>query len=809
MKPSNGNSDDFQLLFGELERVVADCHARSCTQLQAESRRLHKDIESIWRKAKGLPIADFATPDAVRLELPIGFETASYDDGSAWKGPTAGAVALNGGRSEKPKKSKVSFVSGSNGETVSDPLGSDEPHVLQETHTVDLSAAPARKQIIGPGFPRMLKASGDCIPDASALAPSSAKEERADELSADIVAIEGYEAYQDSPRHGSPQSPGETRKLTEESDEDPSKTNSGEDLAMDAYVDEEYENRETKVTDVPLRGNSFAEQCGVADMDGMCKTRSQSLKLQKYGLKDSNQPVEGEAVEKFLKTAFKRCQNALKAFTEGKPEPPKLTGWRKKLADICEGSVFELIVAIIILLNTIYMGIQVEMSIRDPVLAEGAGFKAIEIAFSCMFIVELVMRLLAQGSHFFLHRINWCWNLFDFILVSASIVEIAAEIAAALETATETTAEEDSGSNMNDSARLLRILRTSKLVRLFRTARLVRFVQALRNLVWSIICTLKSLFWSLLLLVMIMFCTGMIFAQSIGLQLSEMQREGTAEWTPELERIDYWWGSLSKSMFTLFKSVSEGVSWHECVIPLTGEHEALVVVFVAYVGFIYFAVLNVIAGVFCDSAIQASKQDPERFIMDTIVNKRNYVRRVKDLFKEIDTDESKVISVPELAAFMEEEMSFAFFEFLELEVDDASEIIELMDLIDADQSGSVDIDEFVAGLLKLRGSASALELAKVKVMVKEQVNALERLYNQNESTARRLSQMEARGLEDMSLDSMQPKLDGGGGRVTLTAKVNAFSQLTSDPKLSGVLSRPKKSMYEELPTTTAKVSIFR
>ena len=55
-----------------------------------------------------------------------------------------------------------------------------------------------------------------------------------------------------------------------------------------------------------------------------------------------------------------------------------------------------------------------------------------------------------------------------------------------------------------------------------------------------------------------------------------------------------YFGSLADSMLSLFMSISGGVSWENVVTPLKAVSVAWVFLFLFYVSFTYFAVLNVV-----------------------------------------------------------------------------------------------------------------------------------------------------------------------------------------------------------------------
>merc|ERR1712232_82030 len=188
-----------------------------------------------------------------------------------------------------------------------------------------------------------------------------------------------------------------------------------------------------------------------------------------------------------------------------------------------------------------------------------------------------VLRFLAYGcADFLFSPSNWHWHYLDLFIVTTSLIEVVLDI---VEFAGNLS--ESGGVNMSNVL-IVRIIRVTRLIKVFRVARIVRFVRALRTLVFSILCTLKSVVWAMLLLFMNIYVFGMVFAQAVSDHVHQYTR-GVA--SPGLQ---LYWGTLPRSMFTLYKTISGGVSWHDVVHPL-GELEGYwIMMFILYVSFTYF-----------------------------------------------------------------------------------------------------------------------------------------------------------------------------------------------------------------------------
>jgi hypothetical protein len=90
---------------------------------------------------------------------------------------------------------------------------------------------------------------------------------------------------------------------------------------------------------------------------------------------------------------------------------------RRLLYDICTNPIFEVIILLAILINTIIMAISYEgqnKSYEDKL-------KTLNLFFSIFFIVECILKLLAYGW-----KVYWNdqWNKFDFFVVMTSIFDI-------------------------------------------------------------------------------------------------------------------------------------------------------------------------------------------------------------------------------------------------------------------------------------------------------------------------------------------------------------------------------------------------
>eukprot|EP00929_Paragymnodinium_shiwhaense_P094209 TRINITY_DN54646_c0_g1_i1.p1 TRINITY_DN54646_c0_g1~~TRINITY_DN54646_c0_g1_i1.p1 ORF type:complete len:648 (-),score=116.55 TRINITY_DN54646_c0_g1_i1:536-2479(-) len=431
--------------------------------------------------------------------------------------------------------------------------------------------------------------------------------------------------------------------------------------------------------------------------------------------------------------------------------------WRKvrqRIRDMTETFAFEIFFGAMILSNSVAMGVELNQMMMNPMSGPSYSFVVLNYLYTLLFLFELVCRILAQGPGFFWNT-QWCWNLFDFLIVMASLVELVSDLFGM----------DSVGSGMGGrGARLVRLVRVTRLIRIFRVARLIRFIRALRQLVHSIFSTLKEVIWAFVLILLLIYVFAIVFVQFVSSKVVEDGRAPTG-------KLYEYWGSLPRAMWALFLSISNGVSWDEVVEPLKEVWAPLIGLFAFYVTFTVFAMLNVITGVFCESAIASARTDADMATQEHMLHKTAYMNRVKQLFNIIDHDGKSVITYDELAKYLSDEQAAGFFAALDIDI---SDVWTLFKLLDEKESRIIDIDEFVGGCCRLKGEARSIDVAlmsyehklfrrRVFKVLDEIETSLIKLQELQEKTASSMTAAAAdsanrRLTRSMSCDSQSPRL---------------------------------------------------
>merc|ERR1719389_709403 len=113
-----------------------------------------------------------------------------------------------------------------------------------------------------------------------------------------------------------------------------------------------------------------------------------------------------------------------------------------------------------------------------------------------------------------------------------------------------------------------------------------------------------ALFWTLSLLMMVIYIFSVFFTQVV-LDVYK---------TKNSEHLEYWYGRLPRTILTMFEVIVGGVSWDEVVEPLIEDISPWMgVVLCLYISFCVFAMMNMATGVFVEKATRMAQEDKDKY----------------------------------------------------------------------------------------------------------------------------------------------------------------------------------------------------
>eukprot|EP00927_Polykrikos_kofoidii_P050633 TRINITY_DN44523_c0_g1_i1.p1 TRINITY_DN44523_c0_g1~~TRINITY_DN44523_c0_g1_i1.p1 ORF type:complete len:680 (+),score=120.60 TRINITY_DN44523_c0_g1_i1:75-2042(+) len=352
------------------------------------------------------------------------------------------------------------------------------------------------------------------------------------------------------------------------------------------------------------------------------------------------------------------------------------------LQRIITSDKFEQFMAVVIVVSSIIVGIQADyLSQTLDQDKMPAIFAWLDFATLILFSLEVGARIVVDGRRFFSNSDDLFWNLFDLVIVVSQIVDTLLTLSTTI-----------NGSKSIKALRVVRVARVLRLLRLARLIRLMRIILELRVIVSTFIGTLRSLIGAMGVFVLVMYLAGIYLTEQVASARQEL-RENGSELDASSSVVENF-GSLAATMMTLFQSSTSGLIWGEAMESLGVYAAGTVPVFCVYVGFVGFAMVNVITGMFVKQSMEVAMDAQD----DAMVSQINalYGQGVDSFTYE-----------EYMTAMKSSEMGWLF---KAMNVD-PSECGVLFRLLDENGDGKLDYEEFVNGALRLRGPAKSLELA--------------------------------------------------------------------------------------------------
>ena len=230
--------------------------------------------------------------------------------------------------------------------------------------------------------------------------------------------------------------------------------------------------------------------------------------------------------------------------------------WRQKIGAVVLHQTTQLAILIIIVLNAIILGLQTSPAVMARC---GVFLHWLDMAALVIFIVELVAKFVALGRRFFRDG----WNIFDFLVVAVALLP---------------------------NAGALSVLRS---LRVLRVLRLINRMPQLRRIADAILQAVPGI-GAIAGLMGILFYVGAVMATTLfG------------------ERFPEWFGSLGKSLYTLFQ-VMTLESWSMGIVrPVMEAYPNAWLFFVPFILVSAFVMLNLFVAVIVDTMSNLHSTDPE------------------------------------------------------------------------------------------------------------------------------------------------------------------------------------------------------
>lgn len=236
------------------------------------------------------------------------------------------------------------------------------------------------------------------------------------------------------------------------------------------------------------------------------------------------------------------------------------------------------------------------------------------------------------------------------------------------------------------------------------------------------------LFWCVAMLTIVFYMFSLVFLNLVAIHLAG---SGLPPDSDEKSEILHHFGSALGCMLTLWMAVSGGDDWSNPynAISLTGKAGALL--FVAFIIFTSIALLNIITGLFVESAMLSLSPNREKQALEHEREEQEYADELKKLCLAVDFDHSNKLTREQFEDGLRKEKIPRLLMLLGLNKEHVTQFFDALahhSEKERIRSGSsprqrteqeVDIHGFVQGCMRLRGTATSFDQQLVILEIKE------------------------------------------------------------------------------------------
>jgi len=392
-----------------------------------------------------------------------------------------------------------------------------------------------------------------------------------------------------------------------------------------------------------------------------------------------------------------------------------VAGLAGNLRSFASHPIFDTGMALVILLNAVMIGFEVEMTAHSDSVSAALAFTILGEFFSFIFLAELIVRLAAFKMDFFRDPHNAGWNYLDFGLVLLSLVDTLLLLV---------------GYGSGETSVIFSAVKTIKMFRILRLFRVFRISRKLSEIAIMISESLNALIWAMVMLALIIYIGSLVIASTAGIWLESQLRHEGDNWlslalksdpTGDVYEVARRFGSLARTANTLLQIMLGGLDWGDVVDMSMATGALIPVMLYLFVAYTMLAVLNVITGVFVDNALENRKKQHQYQIDKAKESEEDLAEQLQCLFSLADVDGNGYLTQTELAAMLEIEELDAIFKMWGFQRED---LFQLWTMMDADRDSQITFKEFFETVEKVRGHARSID---VKFLLAETGRRLEGL----------------------------------------------------------------------------------
>jgi len=399
----------------------------------------------------------------------------------------------------------------------------------------------------------------------------------------------------------------------------------------------------------------------------------------------------------------------------------------------------ECVIGFVILANSICIGMETQQELTggaDPV------FETLEHVFLAVYLLEVLVRLAAGGRACFWDG----WFNFDLLLVLGGCT--ASWVIKPLHRS------HNPGAANRELLSQLMVFRTCRLLRILRAVRLMKKFRLLWRLVYGLFTSFNTMCSTLSLVVLVLYT----FA-CLGVELITMDPNLSESASPEVRRVvDTFFKDLIVTQMFLFQFVTLD-SVAAVYMPLIKEKPILALYFLTVLLVVSISLMNLVMAKIVEGALDAAQHDREMERQQRKEKVKAIIPMLKRVFDRMDRDGSGNVDLHELEILGMLEVPEELEPLVMMD-----SMVELFEILDIDNSGTVSQDEFIEGILSMHISEVPLQQVQMLQMiraVRDKISCIEARISKTQVPTRVSEQKVSRSVGSGTLEQEVYVVSGG------------------------------------------------
>merc|ERR1712232_73961 len=202
---------------------------------------------------------------------------------------------------------------------------------------------------------------------------------------------------------------------------------------------------------------------------------------------------------------------------------------------------------------------------------------------------------------------------------------------------------------------------------------------------------------------------SLVLVISAGTRLDEIGEETSEAAGTQRAGLLSMYGSVQTSMLTLYKATTGGDDWSLSYNAISSTGWVASMVYLLFLAFWHFALVNIITGIFVETALEKLAPDREAIALSHHTEMELVAEELRSLWRQVAETDDGYLSLSDLHRGIRGTKIPYQLEILGLSVDNVTQFFYVL-LRNSPEEGKVRISNFVHGCMRLKGPASSYDL---------------------------------------------------------------------------------------------------